>query len=36
MSNSLIIAFLLGLWAGTVAALIIFFLISKEDPHDKQ
>lgn len=37
MSSTLILTFLLGLWVGTVAALIIFILLSKEyTPHDKQ
>lgn len=37
MSSSVILAFILGLWLGTFVALILFFLLSKEDPpHDKQ
>ena len=31
-----IAAFLLGLWFGSIVALIFFVLLSKEDPHDKQ
>lgn len=31
-----IVAFLLGLWFGAIIALIVFVLLSTEDPHDKQ
>lgn len=33
---SSILAFLLGLWFGSIVALILFVLLSKEDSHDKQ
>ena len=33
---SSILAFVLGLWFGSIVALILFILLSKEDPHDKQ
>lgn len=36
MSSSAIIGFFVGLWFGQLSALILFFLLSKEDPHDKQ
>lgn len=37
MSSSTIIAFILGAWVGAVLALVIFFLLIKEDPpHDHQ
>lgn len=37
MSSAVILAFMAGLWLGTCIALILFFLLSKEDPpHDKQ
>ena len=31
-----ILAFVFGLWFGSIVALILFVLLSKEDPHDKQ
>lgn len=37
MNNSAIVGFFIGLWAGQLSALILFFLLLKEDPpHDKQ
>lgn len=37
MNSSVILAFVIGLWVGTVLALVLFFLLSKEDPpHDQQ
>ena len=37
MSSSAIIGFFVGVWFGQLSALILFILLSKEDPpHDKQ
>lgn len=37
MSSSVILAFVLGVWVGTVLALVLFFLLLMEDrPHDQQ
>lgn len=37
MSSFVILAFVIGVWVGTVLALVLFFLLLKEDPpHDQQ
>ncbi len=37
MSSSAIIGFFVGYWIGQLSALILFFLLLKEDPpHDQQ
>ena len=37
MSSSAVIDFFIGLWVGQLTALILFALLSREDPpHDQQ
>lgn len=37
MSSSAVIGFFIGLWIGQLTALILFVLLSREDPpHDQQ
>lgn len=37
MNSSVIHAFVIGVWVGIVLALVLFFLLLKEDPpHDQQ
>lgn len=37
MSSSAVIGFFVGLWVGELSTLILFILLSKEDPpHDQQ